>query len=128
MVLSVMYNHEFPCFPVSYCEEMLPLHPCLQLISNCEQTLSSHTSRRLITMEKVKEPEVCAYVFHCVFGDKAFGQLKETISSAKELPTILFWCEYDFKINSVTTLHSSSTLRMGSCDCIVKNVIMCAPY
>ncbi|XP_048009461.1 tRNA (guanine(10)-N2)-methyltransferase homolog isoform X2 [Megalobrama amblycephala] len=40
-----------------YCEEMVPLHPCLTLISNCEQTLSSHTSRRLITMEKTKEPE-----------------------------------------------------------------------
>lgn len=48
---------------VRYSEEMIPLHPCLQLISNCEQTLSSHTSRRLITMEKIKEPEVCAFTF-----------------------------------------------------------------
>ncbi|KAM4581593.1 tRNA (guanine(10)-N(2))-methyltransferase TRMT11 isoform 2-T2 [Odontesthes bonariensis] len=46
-----------PIYRPEYCEEMVPLHPCLQLISNCEQTLSSHTSRRLITMEKIKEPE-----------------------------------------------------------------------
>lgn len=51
------------CAFVRYSEEMIPLHPCLQLISNCEQTLSSHTSRRLITMEKIKEPEVCAFTF-----------------------------------------------------------------
>lgn len=48
-----------------YCEEMVPLHPCLTLISNCEQTLSSHTSRRLITMEKTKEPEVCVCMYVC---------------------------------------------------------------
>ncbi|KAH0518422.1 tRNA (guanine(10)-N2)-methyltransferase-like protein [Microtus ochrogaster] len=40
-----------------YTEEMVPWHPCLKLISNCEQKLSSHTARRLITMEKVKEFE-----------------------------------------------------------------------
>ncbi|EMP39087.1 tRNA guanosine-2'-O-methyltransferase TRM11 like protein, partial [Chelonia mydas] len=40
-----------------YTEEIIPRHPCLKLISNCEQMLSSHTSRRLITMEKVKEFE-----------------------------------------------------------------------
>lgn len=54
------------CALVRYSEEMIPLHPCLQLISNCEQTLSSHTSRRLITMEKIKEPEVCAFILFCV--------------------------------------------------------------
>uniref|UniRef100_A0A8B9JXL2 tRNA (guanine(10)-N(2))-methyltransferase TRMT11 n=1 Tax=Astyanax mexicanus TaxID=7994 RepID=A0A8B9JXL2_ASTMX len=47
-----------PVYRPEYCEEMVPLHPCLTLISNCEQTLSSHTSRRLITMEKIKQPEV----------------------------------------------------------------------
>ncbi len=39
--------------------EMVPSSPCLTLISNCEQTLSSHTSRRLITWRRTKEPEVC---------------------------------------------------------------------
>lgn len=46
------------CSFFRYTEEMVPWHPCLQLISNCEQKLSSHTSRRLITMEKVKTFEV----------------------------------------------------------------------
>ncbi|XP_054477877.1 tRNA (guanine(10)-N2)-methyltransferase homolog [Anoplopoma fimbria] len=46
-----------PVYRPEYCEEMVPLHPCLRLVSNCEQTLSSHTSRRLITMEKIKKPE-----------------------------------------------------------------------
>ncbi|KAA8591537.1 hypothetical protein FQN60_016911 [Etheostoma spectabile] len=49
--------HLSDIFTDLYSEEMVPLHPCLRLISNCEQTLSSHTSRRLITMEKIKNPE-----------------------------------------------------------------------
>lgn len=49
-------NRQLPAF--RYTEEMVPWHPCLRLISNCEQKLSSHTARRLITMEKVKEFEV----------------------------------------------------------------------
>ncbi|KAE8744251.1 hypothetical protein FOCC_FOCC009171 [Frankliniella occidentalis] len=36
-----------------YCEENLPKHPCLNLISNSEQILSAHISRRLLTFEKV---------------------------------------------------------------------------
>lgn len=50
-------------FVFRYTEEMVPWHPCLKLISNCEQKLSSHTARRLITMEKVKEFEVCCLHF-----------------------------------------------------------------
>ncbi|XP_061115117.1 tRNA (guanine(10)-N2)-methyltransferase homolog isoform X1 [Conger conger] len=50
-----IYRPERVC--CRYQEEMIPLHPCLSLISNCEQTLSSHTSRRLITMEKTREME-----------------------------------------------------------------------
>ena len=58
----LMCNFECVCVPFfSYSEEMVPLHPCLRLIRNSEQTLSSHTSRRLISMEKIKEPEVCAH-------------------------------------------------------------------
>ena len=34
-------------------EDSLPKHPTLKLVSNCEQVLNSHTSRRCITMEKV---------------------------------------------------------------------------
>ncbi|XP_018419306.1 PREDICTED: tRNA (guanine(10)-N2)-methyltransferase homolog [Nanorana parkeri] len=46
-----------PVYRPDYTEEVVPRHPCLKLISNCEQMLSSHTSRRLISMEKVKEFE-----------------------------------------------------------------------
>lgn len=60
-LFSVNLINNLECAFVRYTEEMIPLHPCLQIISNCEQTLSSHTSRRLITMEKIKEPEVCAF-------------------------------------------------------------------
>ena len=38
-----------------YQENTLPKHPLLKLIANCEQVLSSHTSRRCITMQKFKE-------------------------------------------------------------------------
>ncbi|XP_056901187.1 tRNA (guanine(10)-N2)-methyltransferase homolog isoform X1 [Takifugu flavidus] len=57
LVLGGRLVYWLPIYRPEYSEEMIPLHPCLQLISNCEQTLSSHTSRRLITMEKIKEPE-----------------------------------------------------------------------
>ncbi|CAG2234608.1 TRM11 [Mytilus edulis] len=42
-------------FLSSYTEDNLPTHPCLRLDSNCEQTLSTRISRRLITMVKCKE-------------------------------------------------------------------------
>ena len=38
-----------------YSEDRLPRHPRLRLVANCEQVFSSHTSRRLIVMEKVGE-------------------------------------------------------------------------
>nr|CAD7572523.1 unnamed protein product [Timema californicum] len=40
-----------------YDEEKLPSHPCLKLVANSEQILSTYTSRRLITLEKLQEPE-----------------------------------------------------------------------
>ncbi|TRY97532.1 hypothetical protein DNTS_000334 [Danionella cerebrum] len=57
LVLGGRLVYWLPIYRPEYSEEMVPLHPCLTLISNCEQTLSSHTSRRLVTMEKSKEPE-----------------------------------------------------------------------
>ncbi|TDH12111.1 hypothetical protein EPR50_G00067760 [Perca flavescens] len=57
LVLGGRLVYWLPVYRPEYCEEVVPLHPCLRLISNCEQTLSSHTSRRLITMEKIKNPE-----------------------------------------------------------------------
>ncbi|XP_070305951.1 tRNA (guanine(10)-N(2))-methyltransferase homolog isoform X3 [Odocoileus virginianus] len=57
LVLGGRLVYWLPVYTPEYTEEMVPWHPCLRLISNCEQKLSSHTSRRLITMEKVKEFE-----------------------------------------------------------------------
>lgn len=34
----------------------MPKHPCLKLIANSEQILGKHTSRRLLTYEKIYEP------------------------------------------------------------------------
>ena len=45
-------------FPVAIAEDsddLLPRHPCLELVSNCRQVLSGTFSRRLITMRKVRE-------------------------------------------------------------------------
>jgi hypothetical protein len=37
----------------NYDPTQLPSHPWLKTVANCEQVFSSHTSRRLIVMEKV---------------------------------------------------------------------------
>ncbi|XP_037533036.1 tRNA (guanine(10)-N2)-methyltransferase homolog [Nematolebias whitei] len=74
-----------PVYRPEYSEEVIPVHPCLRIISNCEQFLSTHTSRRLITMEKIKEPEeldglthpmdagVSLYQGHNTFREKYFS-------------------------------------------------------
>jgi len=41
-----------PIIRQEYEERLLPSHPCLTLLHNCEQVLSSNTSRRLIVMSK----------------------------------------------------------------------------
>jgi len=35
-----------------YSSDLTPSHPCLRLVEDCEQVLSSHSSRRLIVMER----------------------------------------------------------------------------
>ncbi|KAG9493538.1 hypothetical protein GDO78_001439 [Eleutherodactylus coqui] len=81
-----------PVYRPEYTEEVVPRHPCLKLISNCEQMLSSHTSRRLITMEKVKEFEdkdqyahledghYLLYQGHNSFREKYFSGLTKRIA------------------------------------------------
>ncbi|XP_036395260.1 tRNA (guanine(10)-N2)-methyltransferase homolog isoform X2 [Megalops cyprinoides] len=85
LVMGGRLVYWLPVYRPEYREEMIPLHPCLTLISNCEQTLSSHTSRRLITMEKTKELEdsddlallhdsrYCPYQGHNAFREKYFS-------------------------------------------------------
>ncbi|XP_061529914.1 tRNA (guanine(10)-N2)-methyltransferase homolog isoform X4 [Phycodurus eques] len=92
LVMGGRLVYWLPVYRPEYCEEMVPLHPCLRLISNCEQMLSSHTSRRLITMEKVKEPEeldglahlsdprFSAYQGHNTFREKYFSGLNKRLS------------------------------------------------
>uniref|UniRef100_A0A3P9PBQ5 tRNA (guanine(10)-N(2))-methyltransferase TRMT11 n=1 Tax=Poecilia reticulata TaxID=8081 RepID=A0A3P9PBQ5_POERE len=94
LVLGGRLVYWLPVHRPEYCEEMVPFHPCLLLISNCEQTLSSHTSRRLITMEKIKEPEeldslahlsdprFIPYQGHNAFREKYFSGLSKR--SAKD--------------------------------------------
>ncbi|XP_062320665.1 tRNA (guanine(10)-N2)-methyltransferase homolog isoform X1 [Osmerus eperlanus] len=96
LVMGGRLVYWLPIYRPEYCEEMVPLHLCLQLTSNCEQTLSSHTSRRLITMEKIKEPEEAdvlahlsdprysPYQGHNAFRDKYFsGVTKKTTKDDK---------------------------------------------
>lgn len=45
-----------PVYKAEYDPEKLPKHPCFRLIANSEQTLTGHTSRRLLTWEKMSEP------------------------------------------------------------------------
>ncbi|KAF6028131.1 TRMT11 [Bugula neritina] len=45
-----------PIFRPDYHEENIPSHPCFKLVSNCEQILSTFIARRLITLQKVREP------------------------------------------------------------------------
>ncbi|KAK7442095.1 hypothetical protein BaRGS_00040537 [Batillaria attramentaria] len=44
-----------PVYRPDYSEANIPQHPCLQMVANCEQTLNTTISRRLITMEKIAE-------------------------------------------------------------------------
>lgn len=46
-----------PFYREDYCDEKLPNHSCFEIISNSEQVLSGFTSRRLITYEKIAEPD-----------------------------------------------------------------------
>lgn len=64
-----------------YDENKLPSHPCLKLVGNCEQTLSKATSRRLLTFEKIKEPnkmDLLQNVDIMDFREKYFELREET--------------------------------------------------
>lgn len=58
LVLHGRLVYWLPIYRPSYSDEFLPSHPCLRLVANSEQGLSRHVSRRLITMEKIKEHAV----------------------------------------------------------------------
>ncbi len=58
-------------------DESLPRHPSLKLVANCEQVLSSHTSRRLLVMEKAPAASAAKDS-----SEKASAAKKEQESSA----------------------------------------------
>uniref|UniRef100_UPI00358F63C4 tRNA (guanine(10)-N2)-methyltransferase homolog n=1 Tax=Myxine glutinosa TaxID=7769 RepID=UPI00358F63C4 len=74
-----------PVYIPEYSEDIIPKHPCLSLISNCQQKLTSNTARCLITMEKVKgfeerchlprqlDAECDPYKRHNAFREKYFS-------------------------------------------------------
>ncbi|XP_057369465.1 tRNA (guanine(10)-N2)-methyltransferase homolog [Daphnia carinata] len=49
-----------PIIRMEYDPDLLPEHPCLERVSNSEQILNLHSSRRLITMQKTMEPKEAA--------------------------------------------------------------------
>lgn len=44
-----------PATPETYNEDEVPCHPCLTLVENTEQLLTTRYSRRLITMQQIKK-------------------------------------------------------------------------
>ncbi|GFQ68820.1 hypothetical protein TNCT_8091 [Trichonephila clavata] len=73
-----------PCFNADFDKKQLPQHPCLELLSYCKQALSCHSSRYLITMEKIKEnvdPSEKGYVPEAIlhFRKKYFQQRKKEL-------------------------------------------------
>ncbi|XP_064085838.1 tRNA (guanine(10)-N2)-methyltransferase homolog isoform X2 [Macrobrachium nipponense] len=64
--------------PVSredYMDNLVPSHPCLELVSNCEQILNVHSSRRLITLKKTREPQL---------GEEATAHVADMSSNFRE--------------------------------------------
>ncbi|XP_077156245.1 tRNA (guanine(10)-N(2))-methyltransferase TRMT11 isoform X5 [Paroedura picta] len=96
LVIGGRLVYWLPVYKPEYTEEIIPRHPCLKLISNCEQTLSSHTSRHLITMEKVKEFEdedrssnilesrYLTYKSHNSFREKYFSGVTKRIAKEEK--------------------------------------------
>ena len=54
LLLNGRLVYWLPVIQDEYNDDQVPLHPCLHLISNCEQPLSGKLARRLITMVKSK--------------------------------------------------------------------------
>uniref|UniRef100_A0A0K0FAG8 tRNA (guanine(10)-N2)-methyltransferase homolog (inferred by orthology to a human protein) n=1 Tax=Strongyloides venezuelensis TaxID=75913 RepID=A0A0K0FAG8_STRVS len=54
LVINGRLGFWFPVFPAEYTIDVIPNHPCLKLVSNCEQPLGLKYSRRLLVYEKIK--------------------------------------------------------------------------
>lgn len=81
LILGGRLVYWLPVHRNDYTIDVVPSHPCLKLIYNCEQILNSHSSRRLIVMEKINldskvrnQAVINSAVFrgHNAFRDKYF--------------------------------------------------------
>ena len=59
LVIGGRLVYWLPVHKNDYSQDVLPRHPCLKLLYNCEQVLNSHSSRRLIVMEKLNSVKNC---------------------------------------------------------------------
>ncbi|KAE9549135.1 hypothetical protein FO519_007657 [Halicephalobus sp. NKZ332] len=81
----------FPVIRDTYSEDVLPRHEALELISNCEQVLTSKGSRRLLTFKKLREPkeDEKSYVIEDSYEKTTFRQkLQGKMANAR--PVTLF--------------------------------------
>ena len=76
-------NREF------YSEDMLPSHPCFRLVANCEQILSSHSSRRCLVFQKVLQSADFADEQACREKVREMAtQFRENFFKAQQLPRL----------------------------------------
>ena len=76
-------NREF------YNEDMLPMHPCFEMVANCEQILSSHTSRRCLVFQKVRQSADFADEQACREKVREMAtQFRENFFKAQQLPRL----------------------------------------
>jgi len=95
-----------PVIRHEYKEEFLPSHPALKLVANCEQVLSSHTSRRLLVMEKLDVEGGEAKVHESVgnFKDQYYLPYAKTIPKKERLERLAKYGhlniaeDHDFKL------------------------------
>ncbi|CAL1535145.1 unnamed protein product [Lymnaea stagnalis] len=85
-----------PIYKPDYSESCIPKHPCMSLESNCEQPLSQHISRRLITMVKIRE----------------FQELSDWDEASTKVNSVNSFRNNYFKsMQAVGVLNSDSVLR-----------------
>ena len=67
----------------------LPSHPCFRLVANCEQILSSHSSRRCLVFQKVLQSADFADEQACREKVREMAtQFRENFFKAQQLPRL----------------------------------------
>ena len=93
LVMNGRLVYFLPVAVEEYTEHDIPRHDCLKLISNCEDRLGWKLARRLITMEKIKEPvdkkkDVAYYTDYREFGGVPNDGSSGSISANKQMNTM----------------------------------------